>query len=116
MTDNDKSCSLSIHDFHALPDPRNVEDAFDACPWVRGAALLQKKLVELTLEKVSPLVNSGFVQARVFFDGGSYDQMPEWKITPFAEPSVDLERSGSLRRPSLHPAEDGGNLVFQERR
>ncbi len=45
---------------------------------VEGAASIQKALTELTLKKIFPLVESGFIQARVSFDGCSHDEIQQW--------------------------------------
>lgn len=44
----------------------------------KGAAHVQRALTELTLKKISPLLERGFLEARVWFEGSSVDEMRKW--------------------------------------
>ena len=59
----------------------------------KGAARIQKALTELTLNTILPLVESGFIQARVSFDGCSHDEMRQWLGSGFI---YELQPEGDL--------------------
>lgn len=43
-----------------------------------GAAHIQRALTELTLKRISPLLETGFIEARLWFQGGSVHEMRKW--------------------------------------
>lgn len=49
----------------------------------KNAAMLQKALIELTIQKINPLAFSGYLQAHVFFTGCSLKEMRSWLGSSF---------------------------------